>query len=145
MTFYYWHWHSILPSADAVEGMYIISNSCFFDSLFCTSVIKYPSATAIIRKNLFFVIVMIPNCTNTISKHAKRLDLYSSRKLIKSGSSDLKNKQTCFFQKVSVLPSASFCCRRKSKKRSWNTLNMWLKLAQIEVIFFRISYRMCGQ
>ena len=109
MTFYYWHWHFILPSADSMEGMYIISNSCFFDSLFCTSVITYRSATAIIRKNLFFVIVMIPNCTNTIWKHAKRLDLHSSWKLINSGSSDLKNKQISIFQKVSVQQPCTLC------------------------------------
>ena len=52
---------------------------------------------------------MIPNCTNTISKHAKRLDLHSSWKLINSGSSDLKNKQISIFQKVSVQQPCTLC------------------------------------
>ena len=38
--------------------------------------------------------------------------------------------------KFNLVSSASFRCKRKVKKRPWNTSNTWLKFAQIEVIFF---------
>ena len=43
-----------------------------------------------------------------------------------------------------LVPSASFCYKRKVKKRHWNTSNTRLKLAQIAGIIFRINCRVRG-
>ena len=45
---------------------------------------------------------------------------------------------------LNLVPSASFCYKRKAKKRPWNTSNTWSKFVQIEGIFFRINTSVCS-
>ena len=44
-----------------------------------------------------------------------------------------------------LVSNTSFRYKREAKKRPWKSSNMWLKFAQIEGIFFKINYGICGQ
>ena len=88
------------------------------------------------------VSLSISNLSTLLFKLFKSLVRFLYSSTSNSSLSDFKLAKSVVL--ANLVPSPSFWYKRKAEKRPWNTSNTWLKLAQIEGIFFRINYRICG-